>query len=188
MGDKIKSSTTELLQIILNDYIPKNKINKFIDLISEYGFKNLTYFTDEKEIKINNNKIPLDILKKLNTKIKEIEDPKIEEEDSKDKNILLNKCDEFFNKIDFLKKRNKYYYYYFGCYLKKFKDIYILEHSIEEFNNFIKERYEIKLTKLYNYIKFYNLCNEYKILLNCDLTFTEIINNYSEIKKLLIKT
>ena len=69
----------ELLQIILNEYIPKNKINKFNNLISEYGFKNLTYFNNEKEIKINNKKIPLDILKqRLNSKIKEVEEPKVE--------------------------------------------------------------------------------------------------------------
>ena len=43
----------------------------------------------------------------------------------------------------------------------------------------------MKLSKLYSFIRFYNFCNEYKFLLNCDLTFTEIINNYAEIKKLL---
>ena len=179
----------ELLQIILNEYIPKNKINKFNNLISEYGFKNLTYFNEEKEIEINNYKIPLDILKqRLNSKIKEVEEPKVEEIDSTNKNILLNKCDEFFKKIDFLKKRNKYYYYYyFGFYLQRLKNIFILDYSVEYFNNFIEERYEMKTSKLYSYIRFYNLCQEYNFLLTCDLTFTDIRDNINNIKFLLSK-
>ena len=40
----------KLLQIILNECIPKNKINKFSKLISEYGFNNLTYYNEEKQL------------------------------------------------------------------------------------------------------------------------------------------
>ena len=39
----------KLLQIILNEYIPKYKINKFSKLINEYGFNNLTYYNEEKQ-------------------------------------------------------------------------------------------------------------------------------------------
>ena len=79
MEKRTESSThlrwTELLQIILNEYIPKNKINKFSKLISEYGFNNLTYYNEEKQSKTNPLKIPIDILKqRLYNKISEVEE------------------------------------------------------------------------------------------------------------------
>ena len=192
----------KLLQIILNEYIPKNKINKFSKLISEYGFNNLTYYNEEKQSKTNPLKIPIDILKqRLYNKISEVEEPKVEEvdsdqrtdyvlwqlpkEDSSDQDTLLNKCDVFINKIKNMNKRNKHYYYYFGYYLQRFKNIYVIDHSIEDFNKFIEERYEMKKSKLYSYIQFFKLCQEYQILLTCNLTFTEIINNGINIKYLL---
>ena len=90
----------KLLQIILNEYIPKNKINKFSKLISEYGFNNLTYYNEEKQSKTNPLKIPIDILKqRLYNKISEVEEPKVEEVDSSHQDTLLNKCDVFINKI-----------------------------------------------------------------------------------------
>ena len=192
----------KLLQIILNEYIPKNKINKFSKLISEYGFNNLTYYNEEKQSKTNPLKIPIDILKqRLYNKISDVEEPKVEEvdsdqrtdyvlwqlpkADSSDQDTLLNKCDVFINKIKNTNKRNKHYYYYFGYYLQRFKNIYVIDHSIEDFNKFIEERYEIKKSKLYSYIQFFKLCQEYQILLTCNLTFTEIINNGINIKFLL---
>ena len=176
----------KLLQIILNEYIPKNKINKFSKLISEYGFNNLTYYNEEKQSKTNPLKIPIDILKqRLYNKISEVEEPKVEEVDSSDQDTLLNKCDVFINKIKNTNKRNKHYYYYFGYYLQRFKNIYVIDHSIEDFNKFIEERYEMKKSKLYSYIQFFKLCQEYQILLTCNLTFTEIINNGINIKLLL---
>ena len=219
MEKRTESSThlrwTELLQIILNEYIPKNKINKFSKLISEYGFNNLTYYNEEKQSKIDHYKIPIDILKqRLHNKISEVEEqtrleaglllsaeqtrlsdesselrsePKVEEVDvnSIDQDTLLNKCDVFINKIKNTNKRNKHYYYYFGYYLQRFKNIYVIDHSIEDFNKFIEERYEMKKSKLYSYIQFFKLCQEYQILLTCNLTFTEIINNGINIKFLL---
>ena len=176
----------KLLQIILNEYIPKNKINKFSKLISEYGFNNLTYYNEEKQSKMDYYKIPLDILKqRLHNKISEVEEPKVEEADSSDQDTLLNKCDVFINKIKNTNKRNKHYYYYFGYYLQRFKNIYVIDHSIEDFNKFIEERYNMKKSKLYSYIQFFKLCQEYQILLTCNLTFTEIINNGINIKFLL---
>ena len=192
----------KLLQIILNEYIPKNKINKFSKLISEYGFNNLTYYNEEKQSKTNPLKIPIDILKqRLYNKISEVEEPKVEEvdsdqrtdyvlwqlpkADSSDQDALLNKCDVFINKIKNTNKRNKHYYYYFGYYLQRFKNIYVIDHSIEDFNKFIEERYNMKKSKLYSYIQFFKLCQEYQILLTCNLTFTEIINNGINIKFLL---
>ena len=60
----------KLLQIIFNEYIPKNKINKFSKLISEYGFNNLNYCQEEKQSKMDYYKIPIDILKqRLQNKI-----------------------------------------------------------------------------------------------------------------------
>ena len=219
MEKRTESSThlrwTELLQIILNEYIPKNKINKFSKLISEYGFNNLTYYNEEKQSKIDHYKIPIDILKqRLHNKISEVEEqtrleaglllsaeqtrlsdesselrsePKVEEVDvnSIDQDTLLNKCDVFINKIKNTNKRNKHYYYYFGYYLQRFKNIYVIDHSIEDFNKFIEERYNMKKSKLYSYIQFFKLCQEYQILLTCNLTFTEIINNGINIKFLL---
>ena len=192
----------KLLQIILNECIPKNKINKFSKLISEYGFNNLTYYNEEKQSKTNPLKIPIDILKqRLYNKISEVEEPKVEEvdsdqrtdyvlwqlpkADSSDQDTLLNKCDVFINKIKNTNKRNKHYYYYFGYYLQRFKNIYVIDHSIEDFNKFIEERYKMKKSKLYSYIQFLKLCQEYQILLTCNLTFTEIINNGINIKILL---
>ena len=176
----------KLLQIILNEYIPKNKINKFSKLISEYGFNNLTYYNEEKQSKTNPLKIPIDILKqRLYNKISEVEEPKVEEVDSSDQDTLLNKCDVFINKIKNTNKRNKHYYYYFGYYLQRFKNIYVIDHSIDDFNKFIEERYNMKKSKLYSYIQFFKLCQEYQILLTCNLTFTEIINNGINIKFLL---
>ena len=192
----------KLLQIILNEYIPKNKINKFSKLISEYGFNNLTYYNEEKQSKTNPLKIPIDILKqRLYNKISEVEEPKVEEvdsdqrtdyvlwqlpkADSSDQDTLLNKCDVFINKIKNTNKRKKHYYYYFGYYLQRFKNIYVINHSIEEFNKFIEERYNMKKSKLYSYIQFFKLCQEYQILLTCNLTFTERINNGINIKFLL---
>ena len=89
------------------------------------------------------------------------------------------------NKIKNTNKRNKHYYYYFGYYLQRFKNIYVIDHSIEDFNKFIEERYEMKKSKLYSYIQFFKLCQEYQILLTCNLTFTEIINNGININFLL---
>ena len=54
----------KLLQIILNEYIPKNKINNFSKLISENGFNNLIYYNEEKEVKIKNINILKQRLKK----------------------------------------------------------------------------------------------------------------------------
>ena len=166
----------KLLQIILNEYIPKNKINKFSKLISEYGFNNLTYYNEEKQSKTNPLKIPIDILKqRLYNKISEVEEPKVEEvdsdqrtdyvlwqlpkSDSSDQDTLLNKCDVFINKIKNTNKRNKHYYYYFGYYLQRFKNIYVIDHSIEDFNKFIEERYEMKKV---NFIVTYNFLNYVK--------------------------
>ena len=105
--------------------------------------------------------------------------------DSIDQNTLLNKCDEFINKIKSIDKRNKHYYYYFGYYLQRFKNIYIIENTVEDFNRFMEERYNMKKTKLCNYMRFYDLCQKYEILLTCDLTFTEIIHNTPEILKII---
>ena len=150
----------KLLQIILNEYIPKNKINKFSKLISEYGFNNLTYYNEEKQSKTNPLKIPIDILKqRLYNKISEVEEPKVEEVDSSDQDTLLNKCDVFINKIKNTNKRNKHYYYYFGYYLQRFKNIYVIDHSIEDFNKFIEERYNMKKV---NFIVTYNFLNYVK--------------------------
>ena len=172
----------KLLQIILNEYIPKNKINKFCKLTSEYGFNNLTYYREEKEVRNKN----IDILKqKLFSKIKEVEEPKVEEVDSADDKTLLNKCDQFIDKINNIDKKNKHYYFYFGYYLQRFKNIYVIDLSVEDFNKFIEERYNMKKSKLYSYIQFYKLCQEYEILLTCNLTFTEIINNGTNIIFLL---
>ena len=64
----------KLLQIILNECIPKNKINKFSELVGEYGFNNLTYYNEEKQLKMDYYKIPIDILKqRLYNKISEVE-------------------------------------------------------------------------------------------------------------------
>ena len=178
----------KLLEIILNEYIPKNKINKFSKLITEYGFNNLTYYNEEKERKLDYNKISIDLLKqRLFNKIKEVEEPKVEEVDvnSTDQEGLLSKCDEFINKIKSTDKRNKHYYYYFGYYLQRFKNIYIMENTFEDFNRFMEERYNMKKTKLCNYMRFYDLCQKYEILLTCDLTFTEILHNTPEILKII---
>ena len=82
-----------------------------------------------------------------------------------------------------MNKRNKHYYYYFGYHLQRFKNIYIIENTVEDFNRFIEERY--KKTKLHNYMRFYDLCYKYEILLSCDLTFSEIIHNTPEILKII---
>ena len=72
----------KLLQIILNEYIPKNKINKCSKLISEYGFNNLSC-QEEKQSKMDYYKIPIDILKQ-----RLLEEPKVEEVDSINQNTL----------------------------------------------------------------------------------------------------
>ena len=166
----------KLLQIILNEYIPKYKINKFSELVGEYGFNNLTYYNEEKQLKMDYYKIPIDILKqRLYNKISEVEEPKVEEVDSNqrtdyvlwqlpkadsiDQNTLLNKCDEFISKINNMNKRNKHYYYYFGYYLQSFTNIYVIDHSIEDFNKFIEERYNMKKV---NFIVTYNFLNYVK--------------------------
>ena len=155
----------KLLQIILNEYIPKNKINKFSKLISEYGFNNLTYYNEEKQLKMDYYKIPLDILKqRLYNKISEVEEVdsalgQLPEVDSIDQNTLLNKCDVFINKIKNTNKRNKHYYYYFGYYLQRLKNIYVIDHTIEDFNKFIEERYNMKKV---NFIVTYNFLNYVK--------------------------
>ena len=101
------------------------------------------------------------------------------------KNTLLNKCDEFISKINNMNKRNKHYFYYL-LYLQRFKNIYIIENTVEDFNRFIEERYNIKKkTKLCNYMRFYDLCQKYEILLTCDLTFSEIIHNTPDILKII---
>ena len=84
-----------------------------------------------------------------------------------------------------MNKRNKHYYYYFGYYLQRFKNIYVIVHSVEDFKKFIEERYNMKKSKLYSYLQFFKLCQEDQILLTCNLTFTEIINNGTNIKFLL---
>ena len=43
----------------------------------------------------------------------------------------------------------------------------------------------MKKSKLCNYMRFYDLCQEYKFLLTCDLTFSEVINNTPEILKII---
>ena len=106
----------------------------FCKLIIEYGFNNLTYCQEEKEVKIDYYKIPIDILKqRFENKISEVEEPKDEEVDSIDQNTLLNKCDEFIRKINNMNKRNKHYYYYFGYYLQRFKNIYVI---LQKFKNY----------------------------------------------------
>ena len=73
-------------------------------MVGEYGFNNLIYYNEEKQP--SKIKIPLDVLKqKIKNKIKEVDEPKIEEVDSTDQNTLLNKCDEFINKNNFMKKK-----------------------------------------------------------------------------------
>ena len=152
-------------------------------MVGEYGFNNLTYYNEEKQLKMDYYKIPIDILKqRLYNKISEVEEPKVEEVDSDqrtdyvlwqlpkadtdrrsaalradsiDQNTLLIKCDEFISKINNMNKRNKHYYYYFGYYLQRFKNIYVIDHSIEDFNKFIEERYNMKKSKLYSYIQFF---------------------------------
>ena len=58
-----------------------------------------------------------------------------------------------------MNKRNKHYYYYFGYYLQSFKNIYVIDHSIEDFNKFIEERYNMKKV---NFIVTYNFLNYVK--------------------------
>ena len=177
----------KLMQIILNDFIPKAKVKSFLELVTEYGFSSLKYFIHEKENKVNRYKIPIEELRKrLTSKINKIEEPNLEINDISDKTEVLNKCDDMVNKIIYDNKKSKKYYYHLGKYLSLLKSHFVLNNTVDNFNKFIDERYKIKLSTLYKYIKFYLLCEKYPDLYNCDLTLSEIMDNVPEIKSLFL--
>ena len=123
------------------------------------------------------------------------EQPRFEIINTSDKEEVLKSCDSIAKKIIYEDKKNKVYYYHFGKNLSLLKEHYCLKAvGIKErssvgikplpFHNFIEDRYKIKLSTIFKYLKFYNLCEKYDCLLDCDLSFSEIMNNVPEILSL----
>jgi len=175
----------KLLQTILNDYIPKNKVKSFLELMNENGFKSSSfkYFIDEEP---NKHKISIvELRKRLFSRIVKVEEPNFNLEiDITNEKEIIDKCDSIVDKILYDNKKNKRYYFHLGKYLSLLKSHFILSDTIDNFNNFIDDRYKIKLSTLHKYMKFYILCDQFKDLIFCDLSFTDIMDNVPEIKKI----
>ena len=177
--------TKKLLNDILNECIPKNKISKFYAVIDRYKLNSNDYVYkcgDILERKKPNGKIPIDELEqKISLPYVEFKFDLEEELKSVKKNI--EKCDTIAWKITFDKKRNKIYYYYFGSYLEMLKEEKLK--TSKEFIDFVSERYQMKKSTIYKYIQFAKLCDFKKELVTCDLTFDQIMKNIPEIESIL---
>lgn len=185
---KMENNFLKLLQTILNDFIPKNKVDCFLELMNEYGLKSSSfkYFIAEQEPKSNRHKIPIDELRKrLFSNLTYVETPKLVINNPTDEKEIITKCDAIVNKILYVNKKNKKYYYHLGKYLSLLKSHFVLKDTIDNFNMFIDERYKIKLSTLHKYMKFCVLCESFPELYYCDLAFTDIMENVPEIKKIL---
>lgn len=179
-----------LLNQILNNYVPRTKINKFIKLLEEYqcNTSDLTLFEDQKEKETPSHKIPLEKLKqRLSSDVPSEDKAKDEDiKDIKDLETTLYNCDHYEKKIRQHEITGKKYYHRFGYYLSQLKLFLAIEdHSQKEINIFIQERYHIKVSTINKYIRFSGLCDKYEILLDCDLSYREIMNNIPEIEELL---
>ena len=180
--------TKKLLNDILNECIPKNKISKFYAVIDRYKLNSNDYDyiykcgDNQEPNRSSSGKIPIDELKqKISLPYVEFKFDLEEELKSVKKNI--EKCDSLAKKITFDKKRNKIYYYYFGSYLEMLKDEKLK--TTKEFIEFVSERYQMKKSTIYKYIKFAQLCDSKKEIVTCDLTFDQIMKNIPEIESIL---
>ena len=168
----------DFFNTIINEFIPKTKVNKFVELLEKYKYdtNGLVFYV----IESNNHKIPIEKLKeRLFSKKNEVQ---IEDTELTFKNTL-EQCDRYEKKI---RLKGKEYYYCFGLYLSRLKYLMSLDdYSLKEINIFIEERYHIKISTINKYIRFNELCNKYSQLLNCDLSFRDVMQNITEIEKLL---
>ena len=177
--------TKKLLNDILNECIPKNKISKFYTVIDRYKLNSNDYvykcgdILERKEP--TSGKIPIDELRRklFSTYV----DYQFNLEELKGVTKIIEKCDSLAKKITFDKKRNKIYYYYFGSYLEMLKDEELK--TSKELIDFVSERYQMKKSTIYKYIQFAKLCDFKKEIVMCDLTFDQIMKNIPEIESIL---
>lgn len=196
----------KVLNKILINFIPKTKLNQFKDLILENDIDIEKLYwssaTGSPLEPLENGSGPLpfpkpnrqklsieEIRKRLKNKMNHPseEQPRFEIINTSDKEEVLKSCDSIAKKIIYEDKKNKVYYYHFGKNLSLLKEHYCLKAvGIKPlpFHNFIEDRYKIKLSTIFKYLKFYNLCEKYDCLLDCDLSFSEIMNNVPEILSL----
>ena len=83
--------------------------------------------------------------------------------------------------LTFLEKINKKYYYELG------KALYFIKENYESKREFIKdmeETLERKSAIIFKYISFYKICDEIDGVINCRLTFKEIVNNVKLIREI----
>ena len=177
-----------------NKYIPKNLKDNFKIHMQSHIMKGIQTFEkqhklsileklDDIEIEVENEVSTREYLKKqLFTKLEE----KIEYEEPKYENIdeAIKFCKQSFRFIDSEKIKSKKYYFDLGQALSKIKETY---RSKMEFMRDIEEKLERKKTIIYKYLSFYNICMEFKNvdLVNCNLTFGEILRNKKMIKSIL---
>ena len=195
----------EKISVFLNEiiyFIHEDKIRSFIKTVKRFGKENNMKINinttnnmvcSETEIKtqtklspdlkkrlfetINyiNNEDLYDEREKLENEIKKIHNESLVEE-------IVPVCKNILNYLDINKKRNKRFYYTVGSYFSIIKSKFETE---KEFLAYAKREFDRSSTTLKDYIRFYNTCNEYDHILFCNLTYREIIKNYSEIITLL---
>ena len=164
------------------------KINKLIPKELKDEFRNHLYKAIEKfdikyeltimekleeieDIKENNY-----LKEKLKTKMKHVE---YKEKKYENKDEAIEYCINTFNHLD---SKNKIFYYNLGEALSFIKEGYLSK------KDFIKDM-EQKLNRcsaiIFRYISFYKLCKNIPILLECDLSFKEIICHSKEMKNII---
>jgi len=157
--DKIKSDVSDLDNRISHQFITK-------DTDMEKVYKN----TEHKK-----------------QTIKSLEQKADKDTDTLLKNVV-NYCKVNLKYLDLNKKGLKVYKYRIGYCMDKAHYIILfhLGNSKKEFFEYVRENIKnIADRTIYEYIQFYKLCDCYKLLLICDLTFTDILKNKSRIEDII---
>ena len=158
----------------IKDYISKDKQDDFKKCVEKFEKENnLKLNSVEKPILVKKKKVPEDLEKRL-FEITNVEKITFKFNDKSSDIEIIDICDKILNYLDDLEKRNKTYYYTLGELLSILKS---RSSNEKEFLTFAKEKFNRSESTINNYIRFYNICNEYSILITCNLSYREIIKN-----------
>jgi cellulose biosynthesis protein BcsQ len=172
----------------VKEFIPDDKLNKFNKCITKFEKDNniqLNIQWNARDIAAiivkKAKKVPVDLEKRLNETFA-VGSVKFDiNEESSDEEIV-DTCMKIFNHLDDIEKRNKGFYYNLGYLLSILKSRYNNE---KEFLAYAKEKFNRSKTIITDYIRFYTICIKYTKLMNCNLSYREIMRNLPEIREIL---
>jgi hypothetical protein len=175
----------------IKTFIPENNIETFNNYVANFEKQNNFACTligqspnPDKSTKTKKKKVPKDLEKRLFETV-EVKPPKYNfDKDTATNAELVEIGNQILSYLVNQEKKNKGYYYNIGDILFCLKEKYTSE---KEFLAYAKREFNRSKSIILDYIRFYDECNTYNGLINCNLSYREIMKNLVEIRKIFEK-